>query len=227
MIGDQNTLIPRGVRHFLIGPIRRAVMGLVRVRGRKAANILRQRLIHVLTSKAAHRIDFHIDGIHLRGFEVGRVLTHLLLTRQGHGSIVLRTGDVMEGAGATYYPLTNQFDFPSETYGADADERASIFHECVHAWMDARVPTQSTPADAAMRLLLRQSKVAEEATAYIAESLYYIYEATTAGRLPEPSVQTNPVYVEADRIAAYMKTRPGTGGEPRLLERKNHGSAAV
>src|SRR5262245_58532080 len=65
---------------------RGSIMALVRVR-RRFKSALRQRIISVLTSNAANRIDFRLDGIHVVGSEVGRLLTGLILIPFGHSPI--------------------------------------------------------------------------------------------------------------------------------------------
>lgn len=180
-------------------------MAIIRVRHRSIYEGLRHRILNVLSSNAARKINFRLDGIHVVGFEVGRILSHLLLNPRGQLPLRIRTGMVSDGAGAEYDQTMNRFEFPNEDFGQTADERASIFHECVHAWRDAGGRVGRSQADVARGLLWRATKATDEAAAYVAEVLF-LYHDAGPGELGS-SVQG--VYREAERIALNIANRPG------------------
>src|SRR5262245_25827786 len=180
-------------------------MSFVRVRHASNYQGMRQRMLNVLTSNAARKINFHLDEIHVVGFEVGRVISHLLLNPRGASPLKVRTGHVSDGAGAEYDQHENRFEFPDENFGEPAEERAAIFHECVHAWRDASRAPAHNQSDTARRLLLRGSKLKDEAAAYVAEALFYLYDALS----PKPPAADDSIHRESERIAASIMNRPG------------------
>ena len=68
------------------GVLRQALQLTIRVADEgyvmSEANVLTQVQL-LLTSYAANRIDFELDGIHFRGSELVRVLTSILMKQQG------------------------------------------------------------------------------------------------------------------------------------------------
>src|SRR5262245_49343340 len=88
------------------------------------------RIINVLMSKAALKIDFQLDQVHLVGSVAFPAVAHAVAGyQQGAPGIRIRFGKVPAGEDARYLTMESFFDFPDWSYGMKRDERSGIVHE--------------------------------------------------------------------------------------------------
>jgi hypothetical protein len=171
---------------------------------------LRDRVLSLLWSDAARRIDFELDGISIDG-QAFRWVAHAVVTKQlNNKGIGFRFGHVDPSASAQYDPDENLFDFPDTNYGLTPFQRRSIIHEAVHAWLDLRIPEVQTDRDAVLRALRMKPAVMDEAAAFVADSLFHIYDTTPARSMPIPPYWVSEQHrAEAYRIAVSIMNNPG------------------
>ncbi len=122
----------------------------------------------VLTSTSARKIDFRLGTIHVDAVGLGAI--NLLVS---FGQIAVKVRRMKPGVAALYVPSTNTLNFPRDDYGANAQERTDILHECVHALHDMFGGGSTFPKRAGFRFTPRSE---DEAAAYVADALYYLYE---------------------------------------------------
>src|SRR5262249_47661069 len=163
---------------------------------------LRDRTLQLLSSNAARKIEFTLDGIYFTGayFTVGaRAISARATT--GRGGIGFRTGKVPDHADASYDANDNVFVVSSYDYGKTAGDRDSLVHESFHAWRDAVGAKVPTPKGT-----VSTTALTDEAMAYVVGALFTNYDTTPAGQTPKtPSwATTNAIYGEAHRIAAEL-----------------------
>jgi hypothetical protein len=170
-----------------------------------------QRLTMRIGSKAVQKIDFHIDQIHFVGSGLINVLVYLNLQQAGQPGIKIKFGAMSDDVAAYYDPRRNILNFRKASYGETAFQRMTIIHECVHAWLDVRMPKIQTVADAIATAQMTTTQLSDESAAYIAGALFTIYEYTPPGQKPTYPAdwKPDPIYVEAHRIAAKIMNRPG------------------
>jgi hypothetical protein len=166
----------------------------------------------ILMSDAAQKIDFYFDSFHVNG--PGYQFVALALVNQGSRRMKIRIGHVQRGAGATYDPADNTFDFPTAGYASTPGDRATIpaarltailgermtiVHECTHALRDAlggRLPTSNGP--------VRRRIPSDEAAAYLAGALFYIFDS---GSPAAPPWASDPLFGAAHALAVKMSTQ--------------------
>jgi len=170
-----------------------------------------QRLTILFASKAAQQINFKLDQIHFVGSGFVKVLVYLNLRQMGQPGIQIKFGAMSDDVAAYYEPRRNILNFRKASYGETAFQRMTIIHECVHAWLDVRMPKVQTVADAIEAAQMTTTQLSDEAAAYIAGGLFYIYENVPPGRKPAYPAdwKSDPIYEEAIRIAAKIMNKPG------------------
>jgi hypothetical protein len=136
------------------------------------ANIL-QTVKGVLSSPSARRIDFHLGLINVDA--AGLAAIHNLVAV---GAITLKVVAIPANAAAMYDNDYDTLEFPRENYGATAFERATILHECIHALHDMYGGGTYYHPRGGSRFIARSEN---EAAAYVADALYYLYE--TGGKV--------------------------------------------
>jgi hypothetical protein len=169
-------------------------------------DLLVPRVLKVLLSLPAATIDFTAHGMHVSGGGYGMVVYYI-----GQGWIKLRTArlasQITSGAEAQYDHSTHILWFPRDTYGSRPEERASILHESTHALRDI----MASPAF--RREGMYGSKIAgqlhfdNEAAAYIAASLFYIYDNGVEWPVSEGDAAE--IYRAANAIARGLKDKKG------------------
>jgi hypothetical protein len=160
---------------------------------------LRNRVLSLLASGPARRIDFQLGAIRVNAAGLDRVSDMIRLKALGSAvGIDVVVGRVPRGAGAAYNNPSNELRFRSTAYGASATERAAILHECVHGLRDVQGTYLPTPAGPEWTFYLE-----DEAAAYVAGALYHLYETGSA------SSSTHPVFVKAYAIARSIMGTPG------------------
>jgi hypothetical protein len=170
------------------------------------------RITLILNSKSVQKIDFQLNSVHIDGSQLNVVIGYLATKQWGMGGIEIDIGHVDPKAWAEYDATSNKFLFPTANFGvADKLEKSAIVHECIHAWLDIRMPTGHRMKDGIVRGALRTTMATDEAAAYVGEFLYYLYETTPKGGKPTlPAGWTDsPVYREGHRIAASIMNKSG------------------
>ena len=133
------------------------------------ADIL-QTVKSVLSSPAARRIDFHLGLINVDA--AGLAAIHNFVAA---GIVAIRVGELKDGVAGQYSNQTNTLRFKRETYGASPFERATILHECVHALHDMYGGGYYHPKGGSRFISASEN----EAAAYVADQLFYLYETGT------------------------------------------------
>ena len=149
---------------------------------------LKLRLIAILTSPAAQKIDFFLGYMHINGFGYQRVADALR-----EGSIGVGLGNVPSGAAAAFDSDENLFEFPDGGFGLTlASDQGTIIHEATHAMKSLLYPFKVgwTVAD-----------TQDEAAAYVAGSLYMFYIGKSFTGAPGAPL----VFVKADQIARSIQ----------------------
>jgi hypothetical protein len=144
----------------------------------------KQRLIDVLRSPSAQKIDFYLGYLHVSGFGYVTVADAV-----SNGSIGIRFGQVPAGAAAAFDGEDKVFDFPEgQIYGSNLVEQALMVHEATHAakWLIFK------------KAGIIENDTQDEAAAYLASTLYLMDN----GRDWAPG---HLIYVEASRIARSLK----------------------
>ena len=169
------------------------------------------RIATILGSKAVLKIDFQLDQTRVIGSGLVKVLVYVNLKQAGQAGIKIKFGPMSDDVAAYYDPRRNVFNFRRASYGQTDFQRMTIVHECVHAWLDVRMPTIRTEYDAVAVALMTTTHLSDEAAAYVAGALFFIYEITLAGGTPAlpDKWKSFPIYVEAYRIATKIMNRPG------------------
>jgi hypothetical protein len=132
------------------------------------ADIL-QTVKRVLSSPSARRVDFHLGLINVDA--AGLAAIHNLVAV---GTIPIKIVE-MKGFAGQYFNEFNTLKFPRENYGADPFERATILHECVHALHDIYGGGTYHPKGGSRFVSASEN----EAAAFVADQLYYLYETGT------------------------------------------------
>lgn len=149
----------------------------------------------VLISPSAKRIDFHLGFMHVDAAGLNAV-RNLIITGIVHVNVVPTT---KSDAAAAYNNFTNTLRIPRADYGATARERSDILHECVHALHDAYGSGYYHSRGGSMFMTRSEN----EATAYVADALYFMYET---GRTQDDK---DPIFVKAAAIAKRIKNLRG------------------
>lgn len=150
----------------------------------------KQRLIDVLRSPSAQKIDFYLGCLHVSGFGYGAVADAV-----SKDSIGIRFGQVPAGAAAAFDGVDKVFDFPEgRIYGSSLVEQALVVHEATHAakWLIFK------------KAGIIENDTQDEAAAYLASTLYMMNN----GRDWAPGGHL--IYVEASRIAGSLLNKKGS-----------------
>ena len=101
------------------------------------------------------------------------------------------------GAWAQYHTTGNFFEFPTVSFGVTDVEKTAVLHESVHAMQDINLgrPSRGTSST---------YETENEAVAYVAGCLYYIYKTNSAG-----IDGASPHWDQAFKIAGKIKNNPG------------------
>jgi hypothetical protein len=170
---------------------------------------LRNRVRDVVLSPSCQKIDFDYAFSHGYGFDRCKInssafyyIALALNSKPVNGrGITIRVQQLPEHVGADYNSGNNVLRFPSIHFGQTTFERGMIVHECVHAQRDAL----------GNKHLGRTRGVEEEASAYVAEVLFLIYETTANGLTADKAtvVGDDPVLGAAFDIATQIADKPG------------------
>jgi hypothetical protein len=160
----------------------------------------------VLLSLPAQRIDFWAHGMHVSGGGYGMVWAYI-----AQGWIKLRqvrlASQITGDAEAEYDPGTHTLWFRRDTYGRAPDERAAILHECTHALRDIMASPVFNKDGLYGSRIAGQLHFDNEAAAYIAASLFYLYDNGVEWPVGEGDMAD--VYLAANAIARALKDKDG------------------
>jgi hypothetical protein len=148
---------------------------------------LKERLIGILQSPEAQKIDFFLGYMHISGLGYLRVADALR-----RGSMQISIGTVPEGAAAAFSNARNLFHFPDKTYGILAGERSDMVHEATHAMKSLLYP---------FKVGWSVTDTQDEAAAFVAGALYMLYAGA--------SFTGAPAFVKAIQIARSIQGQKG------------------
>jgi len=140
-----------------------------------AEDLLIPRVLKTLLSKAVSQMDFWVHGMHI---SAGGYLTVWYYISQGSIKVKLdRLGShIPKGAEAAYEGLIHTLWLRRDTYGSRPAERSAILHECTHALRDIMQGPAFKKEGMYGSKIKGQLHFDDEAAAYIAEALFYIYD---------------------------------------------------
>jgi hypothetical protein len=144
------------------------------------------RILTILRSPAARRIDFHLGRWHINGAAFETVAKAIAL---GDIDVVVGPPSSDSTVEAAYNFKRDFINVPAG-YGGTLTQEAGIIHECVHAFVD-------------MQAIQGQAESANEAAAYVAMMLYILNRGH-----PIPPSKVDITHI-AKPIAEYMKMHPG------------------
>lgn len=127
----------------------------------------KQRLIGVLRSSTAQKIDFYFGYLYVNGSGYQAVANAV-----SNGLIGIRLGQVPPGAAAAFDGEDRVFDVPDGgIYGVNIFEEANLVHEATHAmkWLIYK------------RARIIEADTQDEGAAYVASSLYLLYNGQDWG----------------------------------------------
>ncbi len=173
---------------------------------------LRNRVLDVLRSRPVQLICFSLDGF--RVDRSGFALIELLLHRNelawqpvfpgAKSSLSIKLGEMPKDVAAQYDPTNDAFLFPTASYGLNIYERMTILHECVHAVRDSKGYKVRT-----LEMRRATTAVTDEAAAYLAGALFYIFESSLTQQsilTTEQWTKVDPLFGVAHRVALKVAT---------------------
>jgi hypothetical protein len=123
-----------------------------------ASGVLRDRMIAVLQSPSAMKINFRLANYYVNGWSFQKVIGLLKMHAVG---VVIDPNQIDDG-GLAEYKYPDYFVFRTAQFGSSPFEKAVILHECVHCWIDSLSDGKY------------HRKVDNEGAAYVAAALYYL-----------------------------------------------------
>ncbi len=173
---------------------------------------LRSRVMNVLTSNTALKIDFTLGSIHVNFSGFYSVYVALLHKSLGLQGIDIDVGNVPAGAAAAYDSGNDTFEFPNLAYGTSVNDQSKIIHESVHAMRDLKGAVFLSER----RGLQFTTKTEDEAAAYVAGALFILYDNTVV------STSTLPVHLKAYQIAnSIMNVRGAVVPDADVMSLRN------
>jgi hypothetical protein len=163
-------------------------------------------VLKVLLSLPAAKIDFWAHGMHASGG--GYVMVWYYISQ---GWIKLRLvripSQIPKDAEAQYDPGTHTLWFRRDTYGSRPEERAAILHECTHALRDIMASPVFRKEGMYGSNIVGQLHFDNEAAAYIAGALFYIYD--NGVKQPAAEGDESDIFAAANAIADGLKDKKG------------------
>lgn len=159
----------------------------------------------ILTSNAAQRINFTLSFVHVDGKGLQAVADAIVAKLKNQNGVEISLGDATPGAAGSYNSATNRISVPTGFATQSWKSKQVLLHECVHAMQDILGGGSGLNLRGARRLTLQ---VDNEAAAYVAGALYFIYGSGRAYRT------THPIYLTAQQIAFKICDKPGAWVEP-------------
>jgi len=166
--------------------------------------LLRDTVFKVLLSQSATRMDFWAHGMHVNAGGYGMV-SYYIWNGIIRVRLARRAGQMTAGAEAEYQKDERTIMLPRDPYGVDAKERGAIVHECTHALRHVLFssPYSKEGGPRHDSNMLGQLHFDNEAVAYIAGSLYHLYETK------KDWADLSPVIREANVIARTLEGKVG------------------
>jgi hypothetical protein len=163
-------------------------------------------LSKVLTSLPAMKMKFWAHKMHITGGGYQMVFVYIA---QGwiKPRLVRLASQIADGAEAEYKPDSHTLWFRRDTYGTRPDERASIVHECTHALRDIMASSAFAKDGMYGSSIGGQQHFDNEAAAYIAGSLFYMYDNNGAEWPFGGDAEITEVYRAANAIARGLKDK--------------------
>src|SRR5262245_35189554 len=97
----------------------------------------RDRMMSLISSPAALKIDFQVDHIRFTGYVAFPAVTARLASAMNGGpGLMIKLEPPPSGGAASYYSNINTFYFRYWYWGFKPFERQAIIHEATHAWLD-------------------------------------------------------------------------------------------
>ena len=170
--------------------------------------LLLPRVSKVLLSLSAVKIDFWAHGMHVLG---GGYLTVWAFIVQGWIKLrlVRLATQIPQGAEAKYDPGSHTLWFRRDTYWSTPEERAMILHECTHALRDIMASPVFRKEGMYGSKIGGQLHFDNEAAAYIAASLFYIYDNGVEWPMGDNEDDATSLYAAANSIARGLKDQKG------------------
>jgi hypothetical protein len=164
------------------------------------------RIGKVLLSLPAVKMDFWAHGMHVSGG--GYVMVWYYVAKGWiQTRLVRHASQIPKGAEAQYKADTHTLWFRRDTYGSRPEERATILHECTHALRDIMAGSAFRKEGMYGSKIGGQLHFDNEAAAYIAGSLFYIYD--NGVEWPVGDEDTSGIYPAANAIARAIKDKKG------------------
>lgn len=160
-----------------------------------------QRVMALLKSPAAQRMDFHFGLIHVDAIGLNAIHDHIAKGEIQVGVVKPEDRDKID-AEAAYLDAKNALLFKRADYGADAFQNAAIVHECIHALHDFYGAASTLHPRGGSKFI---TKSENEAAAYVVSALYYQYET----RRPLTDRNDTPIAVNATLIATRIMNQRG------------------
>ena len=163
-------------------------------------------LSKVLTSLPAMRMKFWAHKMHITGGGYQMVMVYIA---RGwiKPRLVRLASQIADGAEAEYKPDSHTLWFRRDTYGTRPDERAAIIHECTHALRDIMAGSAFAKDGLYGSSIGGQQHFDNEAAAYIAGSLFYMYDNNGAEWPFGEDGDMTEVYKAANAIARALKDK--------------------
>ena len=160
----------------------------------------------VLTSLPAMKMKFWAHKMHITGGGYQMVMVYIA---QGwiKPRLVRIASQITDGAEAEYKPDSHTLWFRRDTYGTRPEERAAIIHECTHALRDIMAGSAFAKDGMYGSNIGGQLRFDNEAAAYIAGSLFYMYDNNGAEWPFGGDAEITEVYKAANSIARGLKDK--------------------
>jgi hypothetical protein len=168
------------------------------------------RIARTLLSPAAVKIDFWVHGMHVNfaGFLMvfAYIAAGYIQVRLAPRAKNVPSAKIPDWAEAIYEPSSNTLWFLRDNYGSEPTERMAIIHESTHALRDIMSSSAFRKQGMYGSVISGQSKFQNEAAAYVAAALFYLYENNQSA--PGENSEIG-IYDEANDLAARIAGKRG------------------
>lgn len=162
---------------------------------------LAQKVMALLKSRSAQRMNFHFGLIHVDAVGLNAIHDHIAKQEIVVGIVRPEHRDKFPGE-AGYLDAENALLFKTPDFGKNPFQDAAIVHECIHALHDFYGADATLPMRGGSKFI---TKSENEAAAYVVSALYYQYET---GR-PLTERNDEPIAQISTLIATRIKNQRG------------------